>query len=85
MNLAFYVCFAYLLNIAYLVIFCDPYRRLGLTLKSLLLVGLQVISPPSNGKCHMTLHQAAVEASGGGTSVDCTLHKAAVETSGGGK
>ena len=32
-----------------------------------------------------TLHQAAVEASGGGTSVDRTaLHQAAVEASGGG-
>ena len=75
MNLAFYVCSAYLLNIAYLVIFCDPYRWHGLTLKSLFLVGLQVISPPSNGQCHLTLHQEAVGASGGGTSVDRTaLH-----------
>ena len=32
-----------------------------------------------------TFHQAAVEASGGGTRVDSTLHQAAVEASGGGK
>ena len=43
----------------------------------------------AEGKCHMkqlesTLHQEAVEASGGGTSVDRTaLHQAAVEASGG--
>ena len=32
-----------------------------------------------------TFHQAAVEASGGGTRVDGTLHQAAVEASGGGR
>ena len=42
----------------------------------------------AEGKCHMnhlnsTLHQAAVEASGGGTFVDRkAFHQAAVETSG---